>query len=64
MSDVDDDGVVLNVDGGRMQELDYVKVHITEQCLWMIVARTHKGRMDNDEREVQGLYKVCTRTDV
>jgi hypothetical protein len=64
MSDVDDDGVVLNVDGGRMQELDYVEVRTTEQCLWMIVTRTHKGRMDNDEREVQGLYKVCTRMGV
>jgi hypothetical protein len=27
---VDDGGVALNVDGGRMQELDYIEVHTTE----------------------------------
>jgi hypothetical protein len=48
VSDVDDGGVVLNVDDGRMQELDYVKVRTMEQCLWMIIARTHKGRMIDD----------------
>jgi hypothetical protein len=33
VSDVDVEGVVLNVDGGSRQELDYNKVRITEQ--WM-----------------------------
>jgi hypothetical protein len=50
VSDVDNEGFVLNVNGGRMQELDYVKVRTTERCLWMIVTRTHKGRMADDER--------------
>jgi hypothetical protein len=61
VSDVDDGGFVLNVDGGRMQELDYIEVCTTEQrdkhargC------QLSTKRMD----EVQGLYKVCTREDV
>jgi hypothetical protein len=31
MSDVDNEGFALNVDGGNVQDLDYIKVHITEQ---------------------------------
>jgi hypothetical protein len=31
VSSVDDGGVVLNVDGGSVQELDYVEVRTTEQ---------------------------------
>jgi hypothetical protein len=30
MSDVDDGGFVLNVNGGKMQDLDYVEVHTME----------------------------------
>jgi hypothetical protein len=57
-------GVVLNVDGGSWQELDYIEVRTTEQ-------RDKHTRGDDEmtgtlqsmptsEREVQGLYKVCT----
>jgi hypothetical protein len=35
-------GFVLNVDGGKVQDLDYVEVRTTEQLRTM-VARTHKG---------------------
>jgi hypothetical protein len=68
VSDVDDGGVVLNVNGGRMQELDYIEVRIMEP-------RDKHTRGDDEmtgtlrsmpmsEREVQGLFKVCTGMDV
>jgi hypothetical protein len=40
VSDVDDEGFVLNVDGGNVRDLDYIGVCITEQCV--NVSRTHK----------------------
>jgi hypothetical protein len=68
VSDVDVGGVVLNVDGRSRQELDYNEVRTTEQ-------RDKHTRGDEEmtvtlqsmptsEREVQGLYKVCTGMDV
>jgi hypothetical protein len=64
VSDLDVEGFVLNVDGGSRQELDYIEVRTTEQ-------RDKHTRGDDEmtgtlqsmptsEREVQGLYKVCT----
>jgi gamma-glutamylcyclotransferase (GGCT)/AIG2-like uncharacterized protein YtfP len=68
VSDLDVEGFVLNVDGRSWQELDYIEVHTTEQ-------RDKHTRGDDEmtgtlqsmptsEREVQGLYKVCTGMDV
>jgi hypothetical protein len=51
MSDVDDGGFCPECRQQKVQDLDYVKVRTMEQCLWMIVARTHKGRMIDDERD-------------
>jgi hypothetical protein len=51
VSNVDGVGVVLNIDGGNVQELDYVEVRTTER--WI-----------NTQGEMvrwQGLYKVCQR---
>jgi hypothetical protein len=31
VSDVDSEGFVLNVDGGKVQDLDYIKVRTMEQ---------------------------------
>jgi hypothetical protein len=42
---MDDGGVVLNVDGGSWQELDYVEVHTTEQ-------RNKHTRGDDEKAEV------------
>jgi hypothetical protein len=64
VSDVDVEGVVLNVDGGSRQELDYVEVHTTEQRDKHTRGDDEKAgtlqSMPKSEREVQGLYKVCT----
>jgi hypothetical protein len=68
VSDLDVGGVVLNVDGGSRQDLGYIEVRTTEQ-------RDKHTRGDDEvtgtlqsmptsEREVQGLYKVCTGMDV
>jgi hypothetical protein len=62
VSDVDIGGVVLNVDGGSRQELDYNEVRTTEQR-----DKHTRGRAQVKRKrmyEVQGLYKVCTREDV
>jgi hypothetical protein len=62
VSDVDVEGFVLNVDGGVVQELDYVEVRTMEQR-----DKHTRGRAQvkcKRAYEVQGLYKVCTREDV
>jgi hypothetical protein len=61
-------GFVLNVDGGRMQELDYIEVHTMEPRDKHTRGDDEKAgtlqSMPTSEREVQGLYKVCTGMDV
>jgi hypothetical protein len=46
VSDVDNEGFVLNVDGRMVQDLDYIGVHITEQSV--DIAKTNT-RMMNEE---------------
>jgi hypothetical protein len=64
VSDVDDGGVVLNVNGGSVQELDYVEVRTTEQrdkhTRGEVEMTGTLQSMPMSEWEVQGLYKVCT----
>jgi hypothetical protein len=61
-------GFALNVDGGRMQELDYIEVRIMEPRDKHTRGDEEKAgtpqSMPTSEREVQGLYKVCTGMDV
>jgi hypothetical protein len=42
MSNVDDVGFALNVNGGDVQDLDYIEVHTTEQRD-VDITKTHKG---------------------
>jgi hypothetical protein len=64
VSDLDVGGFVLNVDGGSRQDLDYVEVRTTEQRDKHTRGDDEKAgtlqSMPTSEREVQGLYKVCT----
>jgi hypothetical protein len=64
VSDLDIGGFVLNVDGGSRQELDYIEVRTTEQRDKHTRGDDEKAgtlqSMPTSEREVQGLYKVCT----
>jgi hypothetical protein len=68
VSDVDGEGFALNVDGRKVQDLDYIEVRTTEP-------RDKHTRGDDEmtvtlqsmpmsEREVQGLSKVRTGMDV
>jgi hypothetical protein len=43
---VSDDRFVLNVDGGNVQDLDYIEVRITEQSV--DVAKTNTKRMNKE----------------
>jgi hypothetical protein len=68
VSDVDGGGVVLIVDDGSVQELDYNEVHTTEPRDKHTRGDDEKAgtlqSMPTSEREVQGLSKVCTGMDV
>jgi hypothetical protein len=63
VSNVDNGGVVLNVDGRSMQELDYNRAmdkHTRGDDEMTVTLQS----MPTSEREVQGLSKVCTGMDV
>jgi hypothetical protein len=67
VSDVDDGGVVLNVDGGSRQELDYNGVRITER--WINTQGESASQAQEDGCEgrdstkyaQERMYKGCCR---
>jgi hypothetical protein len=64
VSDLDGEGFVLNVDGGSRQELDYDEARTMEPRDKHTRGEDEMAgtlqSMPMSEREVQGLYKVCT----
>jgi hypothetical protein len=68
VSDLDGVGVCPECRWRKLQELDYIEVRTTEQRDEHTRGDDEKAgtlqSMPTSEREVQGLYKVCTRMDV
>jgi hypothetical protein len=68
VSDLDGVGVCPECRWRKLQELDYIEVRTTEQRDKHIGGDDEKAgtlqSMPTSEREVQGLYKVCTGMDV
>jgi hypothetical protein len=68
VSNLDGVGVCPECRWRKLQELDYVKVRTTEQRDKHTRGDDEKAgtlqSMPTSEREVQGLYKVCTGMDV